>query len=98
VEEVAHRIGILHEGRLRFQGSLDTLRQSVRRVVLEAAAEIPAHALSLVRRERLPDGRQALVLFGAPEAWASSPFEPPAVESLSLENIFLAYARRSDET
>ena len=98
VEEVAHRIGILHEGRLRFQGSLDTLRQSVRRVVLETAPEPLPPGLSLVRRERLPEeGRLALVLFGTPGDWASSPFAPETVETLSLENIFLAYARRSDE-
>ncbi|MFY0524441.1 ABC transporter ATP-binding protein [Archangium gephyra] len=98
VEEVAHRIGILHEGRLRYQGSLDTLRQSVRRVVLETAPEPLPPGLSLVRRERLPEeGRLALVLFGTPGDWASSPFAPETVETLSLENIFLAYARRSDE-
>ena len=98
VEEVAHRIGILHEGRLCFQGSLDTLRQSVRRVVLETAPEPLPPGLSLVRRERLPEeGRLALVLFGTPGDWATSPFAPETVETLSLENIFLAYARRSDE-
>ncbi|WP_052518885.1 ABC transporter ATP-binding protein [Archangium violaceum] len=99
VEEVAHRIGILHEGRLRFQGSLDTLRQSVRRVrVMESAPEPIPPGLSLVRRERLPDGHLALVLFGTPGDWANSPFAPETVETLSLENIFLAYARRSDES
>ncbi|MFL5356162.1 ABC transporter ATP-binding protein [Archangium sp.] len=98
VEEVAHRIGILHEGRLRYQGSLDTLRQSVRRVVLETPPEALPSGFSLVRRERLPDGRLALVLFGAPEHQAASPFGPETVEALSLENIFLAYARRSDES
>ncbi|WNG56084.1 ABC transporter ATP-binding protein [Archangium gephyra] len=99
VEEVAHRIGILHEGRLRFQGSLDTLRQSVRRVmVMESAPEPLPPGLSLVRRERLPDGHLALVLFGTPGDWANSPFAPETVETLSLENIFLAYARRSDES
>jgi ABC-2 type transport system ATP-binding protein len=97
VEEVAHRIGILHEGRLRFQGSLDTLRQSVRRVVRETPPEPSPPGFSLVRRERLPDGRLALVLFGAPADWAASPFAPEEVQMLSLENIFLAYARRSDE-
>jgi ABC-2 type transport system ATP-binding protein len=98
VEEVAHRIGILHEGRLRFQGSLDTLRQSVRRVGVESAPEPLPPGLSLVRRERLPDGRLALVLFGTPQDWATSSFAPERVETLSLENIFLAYARRSDES
>ncbi|AKJ01996.1 ABC-2 type transport system ATP-binding protein [Archangium gephyra] len=98
VEEVAHRIGILHEGRLRFQGSLDTLRQSVRRVAAESAPEPLPPGLSLVRRERLPDGRLALVLFGTPGDWATSSFAPETVETLSLENIFLAYARRSDES
>ncbi|HEX5750046.1 MAG TPA: ABC transporter ATP-binding protein [Archangium sp.] len=98
VEEVAHRIGILHEGRLRFQGSLDTLRQSVRRVGVESAPEPLPQGLSLVRRERLPDGRLTLVLFGTPGEWATAPFAPEAVETLSLENIFLAYARRSDES
>ncbi|ATB26946.1 ABC transporter ATP-binding protein [Melittangium boletus] len=98
VEEVAHRIGILHEGRLRFQGSLDTLRQSTRRVVEEAmGAPLPA-GWTLVRRERLEDGRMARVLFAEPEAWSTGAFPPETVEPLSLENIFLAYARRSDES
>ncbi len=67
-------------------------------MVLETPTEQLPPGFSLVRRERLPDGRLALVLFGASADWAASPFAPEAVETLSLENIFLAYARRSDET
>jgi len=96
-EEVAHRIGILHEGRLRFQGGLDTLRQSVRRVLLDSAAEALPPGLSLVRREHLPDGRVAAVLFGSPSDWDAMSLPPETAQRLSLEDIFLAYARRSDE-
>ncbi|WNG19246.1 ABC transporter ATP-binding protein [Cystobacter fuscus] len=98
VEEVAHRIGILHEGRLRFQGGLDTLRQSVRRVLLDSTAESLPPGLSLVRREHLPDGRVAAVLFGSPADWDAASLSPETTQRLSLEDIFLAYARRSDES
>ncbi|MBJ6762210.1 ABC transporter ATP-binding protein [Myxococcaceae bacterium JPH2] len=98
VEEVAHRIGILHEGRLRYQGSLERLRQSVRRVRLdEPGPEAVPPGLELVRKERASEGRRAWVYSGAPESWDTSPFPREAIEALSLEDIFLAYARRSDE-
>ena len=95
VEEVAHRIGILENGRLRFQGSLDTLRQSVRRVVEEVPLLPLPQGWMLVRRERPVEGRASRVLFAVPEQWEASPFAG-TVESLSLEDIFLAYARKSD--
>ncbi|RJS25252.1 ABC transporter ATP-binding protein [Corallococcus sp. H22C18031201] len=98
VEEVAHRIGILHEGRLRYQGSLERLRQSVCRVRLEEPGpESAPPGLELVRKERANEGRRAWVYSGAPESWDTSPFPREAIEALSLEDIFLAYARRSDE-
>ena len=97
VAEVAHRIGILDAGRLRFQGPLETLLQSVRRVHVESPPDPLPPGLSWVRRERAREGQGAsVVLAGAPEAWSAAPFAPEQVEALSLETIFLAYARRSD--
>ncbi|HET9451922.1 MAG TPA: ABC transporter ATP-binding protein [Aggregicoccus sp.] len=92
VEQVAHRVGILHDGQLRFQGTLTALRESVRRVDLPADLPLPPGFTPVGMDATGAPGR---VLHALPEAWREGLLPPEAqVEQLSLEDIFLAYARR----
>ncbi len=53
VERVADHVGIIHDGRMKYEGSLETLRASVRKVVLpiEASAAPPPCTASLPEAE-----------------------------------------------
>jgi ABC-2 type transport system ATP-binding protein len=87
VEQVAHAVGIIQAGSARFEGTVDSLRAQVRRVVgLDEAAE--AAWLERVRGD----------VFRADEAaWRANALPPGAVaERLGLEDIFLAFARTDE--
>lgn len=91
VERCADRVGILHGGRMRFEGRLDDLRTEVRRVVMpgDVAVEMPPE-FECWREEQF-DGRTALTLRAAPEVWEDMELpEGGEVEWLSLEDIFIA--------
>jgi ABC-2 type transport system ATP-binding protein len=102
VEQIAHRVGILDEGRLRYQGPLSHLRSAVRRAVWSTPAEIPPPRLSerpdleLLRDEPRSDGTTSWVLRGPPESWEQLAAAGAIVTRLTLEEIFLAYARKTD--
>ena len=100
VERVADWIGILHEGRLLVQEPLEDLKSRVRRVVATFASEapqpggdLPGGVLSVER-----EGRQLVLVC---ERWseearrALDALGPTSVEieGLSLEDIFVAFAR-----
>jgi ABC-2 type transport system ATP-binding protein len=107
VERVADRVGIIHYGRLRFEGSIDALRASVREVAYDdpagatdAAAAHPTREQVLqlaethgltLLREGL-EGRRSLLLDGEPSRWDAASFPANAVRQLSLEDIFIAMA------
>jgi ABC-2 type transport system ATP-binding protein len=83
VEQLSHRVGIIQAGRARFEGSLELLRASVKRVSPVPVAAPPGFEL-------LRDG----VFRSTPELWASASWpEGTAVTELSLEEVFLAFAR-----
>jgi ABC-2 type transport system ATP-binding protein len=93
VEQVATRVGILQRGTLRYQGTLERLRASVRRVTLEAGAPLPeGHHLLW---EEVQDGVRRAILHAPPEAWTRPDAPLGEGEPLPLEEIFLAYARES---
>lgn len=107
VERVADRVGIIHRGRLRYEGSVDTLRASVREVWYEAVPEATEVTTAGSARERLLhvaaqngltplrdgfDDAQSLLLHGSPAQWDAAPFPAHAVRQLSLEDIFIALA------
>jgi ABC-2 type transport system ATP-binding protein len=88
VEQVAHAVGIIQAGSARFEGTVDSLRAQVRRVVgLHESSD--TSWLERVRGD----------VFRADEAvWRANALPPGAVaERLGLEDIFLAFAR-TDET
>lgn len=140
VQQVAHRVGIIHAGKMRIEGQVPWLLQSVRRlrqvsppivsapIEAEAPAEVvpppspeprsnapgittaedPGAPLSVAAAAPIPSPISAPVPFpppgferirgdvfrAAPELWETSVFPPGTViESLSLEDVFLAFAR-----
>lgn len=95
VERVADRVGILDRGRLAYEGGIAELQETVRAVTLgpaqvDAETPLPDGLELLERAER--GGEVRVVLKGSPAAWEAAPFHPEQVESLPLEDIFLAIA------
>ncbi|MBU0611563.1 MAG: ABC transporter ATP-binding protein [Armatimonadetes bacterium] len=99
VERVADRIGILHEGRLVVQSSLEELQAKVKRVIATFPEPLPEFTLpgTLHRQD---EGRQQVwivsdysqeILQRLHDAGALSAY----VENLSLEDIFVAYVQES---
>jgi ABC-2 type transport system ATP-binding protein len=91
VERCADRIGIIHRGRMKFEGELATLLAEVRRVVLPQGmtVELPS-AFECWRQEEVEDRTQLTLRIEA-EHWAGAIWpEGTEVHSLSLEDIFIA--------
>jgi ABC-2 type transport system ATP-binding protein len=84
VESIATRVGIIQAGRMRIEGKVAELTNRVRRV--RCAAElVPPPELHRVRGD---------IWEADPDAWAAATWpEGAIVETLPLEEIFLAYAR-----
>jgi ABC-2 type transport system ATP-binding protein len=99
VERVADRVGIIHNGKMRYEGDLATLRETIRLVNLpafrptDAPGEI-AMATDTVPpgfdllREETRDGVRSVVLRAPLGAWQS--YESAQVQTLTLEDIFIA--------
>jgi ABC-2 type transport system ATP-binding protein len=84
VASIASRVGIVQAGSMRIEGGVAELQARVRVVRGALPTELPA-GLSPVRGG---------VLQGTAEAWAGASWgDGVFVESLSLEEIFLAFAR-----
>jgi ABC-2 type transport system ATP-binding protein len=79
VEEIGHQVGILHDGRLFWQGPVGGVAERVRRV----PGRPPEGATALQVDPR------GTVIWGPPEVVRSA----PGAEPLSLEAAFLAIAR-----
>lgn len=92
VELVASRVGILQRGKLHYQGRVPELLAAVRRVTVP---EGPLPAGVTVIREELREGVRTAVVRADAAWWAdpSNPLGPGA--ALSLEEIFLAFAREA---
>jgi ABC-2 type transport system ATP-binding protein len=91
VERAADRVGIIHRGRMRFEGGLDEVRERVRRVripVLSEEVQIPS-GFELWRDEER-DGIRSMVLKAEPETWESAPWSTSMISRLTLEDIFIA--------
>jgi ABC-2 type transport system ATP-binding protein len=84
VESIAKRVGIIQAGRMRIEGEISVLRERVRRVRAGAPLVMPDSFVQ-VRHD---------VWEADPEAWSGATWPAAvAIERLSLEDIFLAYAR-----
>lgn len=82
VEKLADRVGIVQAGRTRFEGSVVDLQDSVRRMALADDA-VPAGF------ERL----RGDIFRADPARWEEAAASGISVGKLSLEDIFLAFAR-----
>jgi ABC-2 type transport system ATP-binding protein len=84
VEQLAQRVGIVQSGRSCFEGEVSLLRASVRRIVADATLE-PGAGFTQLRGD---------IWRADPDSW-DQPGWPEGVhaEQLSLEDIFLAFAR-----
>lgn len=84
VETIATRVGIIQAGRMRVEGDVLSLRETVRRVRASEPCVLP-EGFTQVRTD---------VWQADPEAWRTATWpEGVAIEPLSLEDIFLAFAR-----
>lgn len=91
VERCADRVGIIHRGRMRFEGALTELRATVRRLRFPAAVEYTPAPGFEVWRDEIADGQRIVVLRGSEGPWRQ--FIPPpdaTVDVLSLEEAFIA--------
>jgi ABC-2 type transport system ATP-binding protein len=86
VQLVAHRVGIIQAGKMRIEGEVPWLLESVRRVrAPEGVLVEPPPGFERVRGE---------VWRAAPETWAAAAWPAGVMEErLSLEDVFLAFAR-----
>jgi ABC-2 type transport system ATP-binding protein len=92
VERCADRIGILHAGRMRFEGRLEELRGQVRRLILPKTNEPQELPLGFqIWQERSNEAALERVVQAPQEAWSSLSLpEGAEVKYLGLEEIFIA--------
>jgi len=84
VEQLAQRVGIVQGGSCRFEGEVGALRARVRRIGA-ASAVLPGDGFTQLRGD---------IWQADPALWEEAAWPPGAVvETLSLEDIFLAFAR-----
>jgi ABC-2 type transport system ATP-binding protein len=81
IERVADRVGIIHHGRMRYEGDLKTLRATVRLVRFPPGAPrppelpvLPTDAPPIIRHAQIPP---PLPFFAASESSAAVAFAPP---------------------
>jgi ABC-2 type transport system ATP-binding protein len=85
VQLVAHRVGIIQAGHMRIEGEVPWLLESVRRVTLAQPLTPPPPGFEVVRGN---------VWRATPETWTAALLpEGSLIEPLSLEEVFLAFAR-----
>ncbi len=108
VERVADRVGIIHRGRLCYEGSVETLQTSVREVCCieelsdtapaPSPIQTPQQVVDLARSHDFTVLREgfsdhpSVILCASPSQWDSAPFPAATVKHLSLEDIFIAMA------
>jgi ABC-2 type transport system ATP-binding protein len=84
VEQLAQRVGIVQAGRCCFEGEVGALRASVRRLVADDSV-VPGEGFARLRGD---------IWRAAPALWDGAAWpDGVAVDMLSLEDIFLAFAR-----
>ena len=90
VERAADRVGIIHQGKKRFEGKLSHLRDRVRRIRLDREAPLPEGFemwRELEPEENDPENTRMLIVDADPMTWAGSGL---IGHRLSLDDIFIA--------
>ena len=96
VERVADRIGIIHHGRMLYEGNQSDLRASVRQVLmppqpLPAEFTVLNEALPRPRGNEVPEAElKTMILRASPAAWQEFYIPGAEISQLSLEDIFVA--------
>jgi len=90
VERAADRVGIIHQGKMRFEGRLDELQRRVREITLPGDAPLPDgfqiwRELGVTETEAGPERR--LIVEAEPASWEISGL---AGKKLPLDDIFIA--------
>ncbi|MEA3211538.1 MAG: type transport system ATP-binding protein [Chthoniobacter sp.] len=91
VERAADHVGIIHRGRMRYEGALADLREQVRRVRWSAPETewITPPGFEVWREESL-DGVRTLILKAEPAAWDAAGWPGAEVSRMTLEDTFIA--------
>lgn len=98
VERSAAQIGILESGVMHYEGRLDSLREQVRQLRLQAEAEPELPSYFTVLQNRLREDRRELVLrCEEPERFQElkTAYPEAEVQALSLEDIFVEMVTRA---
>ena len=96
VERVADRVGVIHQGRLRYEGDLDLMRRSVRYLTADrdqfsqAYERLCSWGLSFLRHDA--DDPRRSWFQGSPEAWAVAETHGWRGTTSTLEDAFIAMA------
>ena len=91
VERCADRVGIIHQGRMRFEGGLEDLRRLVRRVRLPTGVEFALPPGFTLWRDEELGGERKLAMHAEPAAWDTLELPSGAtIEQMSLEDRFIA--------
>ncbi|HEV7869473.1 MAG TPA: ABC transporter ATP-binding protein [Chthoniobacteraceae bacterium] len=90
VERCADRVGIIHQGSMRFEGSLEELRATVRRVRVPTGVDFAWPAEFELWREEPLENERNLILRAPSAAWEALTLPPGAsAEAVSLEDAFI---------
>lgn len=90
VERAADRVGIIHQGKMRFEGKLTHLRDRVRRIRLDREAPLPEGFemwRELEPEAGDPENTRTIIVNADPMTWAGSGI---VGQRLSLDDIFIA--------
>jgi ABC-2 type transport system ATP-binding protein len=91
VERCADRIGIIHAGKIRFEGALSQLRDEVRRIRFRSDDSVPLPESFELWSERKNESEVQRTYRAPSIAWEELQIPGnAAIETLSLEDIFLA--------
>lgn len=97
VERAADRVGIIHQGKMRYEGRLDVLRERVRTVRLRAGSlelavpRVPPVGAKVWKDEPDGEGGRVMVIEAEPAVWAVAKWpEGAVVETMALDDIFIA--------
>ncbi len=91
VERCADRVGIIHQGRMRFEGGLDDLRWRVRRIWWPDGEPFEMPDGFELWREEVAEGGLIYTMKAEPQCWNDHSWPEASIPVfLSLEDIFIA--------